>query len=394
MDLMEEVTQSLNESLKAETPAQETVPVQETPAETVAAPEATPITTPVVEPPAPAPSIGMEIYKELGYESPDQLKSSLNELKTKAEEYEKKLPYYSEMEKEFENVIKLTDPMNIFKSEEELNYFLMTQKLGEGKDFGVTQKIVRNDLDKMSDLDVLSLQYQFDSPRFAGQDLECKRTILKQLGVDIEDPEFDIKNPKLEVDKDIQLSRMAQQSREFFNKAKVDVKRPERPDFRKAINDQVLAREAAEKANKEKFNQKAHAWEEKAKGLAPTINKFELTEKNDKNEDVVDFVFTMDEEFQKEIPEMVMHHVLSNGMEPTQENVNYATDLVRRIYISDNWEKLARAHTNQAITKLREQLDKERYNGTDFNTKTAPPGRDEDVNKQVNEQFKTMIGMK
>jgi hypothetical protein len=396
MELFEEVVQDLNQSLKVETPAQETVPETTEPVVTETV-NTEPVVTETVKTETPAPpsqAVGMEIFKELGYESPDQLKSSLNDLKTKAEEYEKKLPYYSELEKEFENIVKLADPMNLFKSEEEYNHFLMTQKLGEGKDFGVTQKIVRNDLDKMSDLDVLSLQYQYDSPRFAGQDLECKRTILKQLGVDIEDPEFDIKNPKLEVDKDIQLSRMAQQSREFFNRAKSDVKKPERPDFRKSIQEQVQAKEAAEKANKERFNQRARTWEEKVKGLTDSAYKFEMTEKNDKNEDVVDFAFTMEDEFKKEMPEMIMHHVLSNGLEPTQENVDAAIDLARRIYISDNWQKLLKAHTNQAVTKLREQLDKERYNGTDFNTRTAPPSRDEDLARKIEEGITKMTGIK
>jgi hypothetical protein len=102
----------------------------------------------------------------------------------------------------------------------------------------------------------------------------------------------------------------------------------------------------------------------------------------------------MEEDFKKEIPETVMHHVLSNGLPPTQENVDYAADLVRRIYISDNYQKLVEAHTNAKLTELREQLDKERYNGTDFNTKTPPPGRDEDLAKKVNDGILKITGIK
>lgn len=400
MDLFEEVQANLNESLKSQetvaTPVATEPVVTPTP-EPVATPtETQPVVTEQVKTETPATQkepVGLEIFKELGYETPDELKSSLNELKAAKEEYEKKLPYYQEVEKEFQNLVDLADPAKFFKTEEEYNNFLISQKLGEGKDFGVTQRIVRNDLSKLSDLDVLSLQYQYDTPRLAGQDTEIKRMILKKLGVDLEEEGFDINNPKLDTGQDIELARMAQQTRDHFNQAKASVQKPERPDFRKKIEEQTQAKAAAEAKRKEDFDKMAHAWEEQTKGIVSSINKIEFMKKNDKNEDVVDFTFTMDEEFQKEIPALVMNHVLSNGLPPTQENVQYAGDLVKRIYISDNYQKLVEAHTNQKLTELREQLDKERYNGTDFNTKTPPPGRDEDLAKKIESGVLKITGL-
>jgi hypothetical protein len=396
-DLFEEVQQNLQEHFKAAAPVQETAPTQEViqPAETVAAPEVIPVTSPVVEPAAPAPSPGTEYYKDLGYESPDHLKSSLNDLKAAKEEYEKKLPYYSELEKEFENFVKIADPMNLFKSEKEYENFLIAQKMGEGKDFGVVQQIIRNDLSVMPDLDVLKLKWRFDTPSLANKsDDRVQKAILEDLGVDIDEPDFKLEEFKPTDSQEIKLARLATLARDQFNQAKASVQKPERPDYKKSLNDQVAAKAEAEKVNKEKFNQMAQTWQEKTKGLGDSISKFEFTEKNDKNEDVVDFVFNMDKEFVEKVPEMIMHHVLSNNLPPTQENVDYAKELVRSIYIAENYEKLAKAHTSQKLAEQREKLDKERYNGKDFNTNTPPPGRDEDLNKSINDGILKITGLK
>jgi hypothetical protein len=400
MDLFEEVQANLNESLKSQeavaTPVATEPVVTPTP-EPVATPtETQPVVTEQVKTEAPATQkepVGLEIFKELGYETPDELKSSLNELKAAKEEYEKKLPYYQEVEKEFQNLVDLADPAKFFKTEEEYNNFLISQKLGEGKDFGVTQRIVRNDLSKLSDLDVLSLQYQYDTPRLAGQDTEIKRMILKKLGVDLEEEGFDINNPKLDTGQDIELARMAQQTRDHFNQAKASVQKPDRPDFRKKIEEQTQAKAAAEAKRKEDFDKMAHAWEGEVKGITETISKIEHKIKNENNEDVVDFVFKVDEEFGKNVPSLVMNYALSNNLPPTQENVKYAGELAQMAYVYDNLWKIAEAYKNQENAKLREQLDKERYNGTDFNTKTPPPGRDEDLAKKIESGVLKITGL-
>jgi hypothetical protein len=406
MDLFEEVSQNLQEHFKASEPvaaSTEATPVTETPVTTEPV-----ITEPVVTEPvkveSPAPPKTEEYYKDLGYESPDHLKSSLTELKQKAEEYEKRLPYFSELEKEFENAMKIMDPLSpsgLFKGDEKkYNTFLKAMKVGEGKDmdnpsvFSVVNRIASTDLDKISDMDVVNLQWQYDAPRFAGSDETIKKEILKQIGVDIEDADFNLETFKLSPGQDLTLSRMAQTAREKFNQAKANVQKPETPDFRKAINDQVAAKAAAEKTNKETFDKMAQSWDEEAKRVAPTLSKIEFVKKNDKNEDVVDFTFEMEKEFQNEIPKMIQNYALSNRLAPTQENVQHAKELVKSVYISENYQKLVEAHTNAKLTELRDQLDKERYNGKDFNTATPPPGREDDVNKLLNDGIIKMTGLK
>lgn len=399
MDLFEEVQANLNESLKS----QETVA---TPAatETVASPTPEPSvkTEPVVTEPVKTETpttikepVGLEIFKELGYETPDELKSSLNELKAAKEEYEKKLPYISELEKTLEEVVKQQDPLNLFGSEEEYEKFLIAQKLGVGgKDFGVVQQIIRNDLTAMSDLDLLKLKWRYDTPSLANKsDEKVYKAILEDLGVDVEDPDFKLTEFKLTDSQEIKLARAATMARDQFNQAKSGVEKPQRLDVKKTVQDQVAARQAAEAKRKEDFDKMAHAWEGEVKGITETISKIEHKIKNENNEDVVDFVFKVDEEFGKNVPSLVMNYALSNNLPPTQENVKYAGELAQMAYVYDNLWKIAEAYKNQENAKLREQLDKERYNGTDFNTKTPPPGRDEDLAKKIESGVLKITGL-
>ena len=400
---MEEVRENLNKSLGGSAPPAEPQ-VNEPdvkPNEPTEPPKPEPVVEPVTEPVATEPpevkKEPVEYYKEYGFNNPDEFKSSFNDWKTKAEEYEQKKPYIEELEKSLDELVKTIDPLNMFKGDEkEYENFLIAQKIGQGKDMGVVQQIIRNDLSTMSDLDILKLKWRYDTPSLANKsDDRVQKAILEDLGVDIEDPEFKLEEFKPTDSQEIKLARLATLARNEFNQAKANIEKPERVDVKKKIEEQTQAKLAAEKAREEKFNKMAQDWQEMVKGVAESeITKFEHKMKNDKNEEVTDFVFEMDADYKKAIPEMIMSHVLSNGMEPTKENFDFATNLVRTIYRSENFERYAEAYANKKLTELREQLDKERYNGTDFNTKTAPPGKDADLGQKLTTFVTQKLGIK
>lgn len=371
------ITQATTEPVKTTEQAGEPVKTVEpvTSGEPVKAVEPANTQEPVSDP-------AVEFYKRFGLEGEEQLKSSLNELesfrKTKSD-FESKETYFNELERQFEEMVKQTDQSSLFSSEDEYKNFLIAQKIGQGKDFGVVQKIIRTDLGKLDDLDVLSLKDQFDIPKYAGRDEMIKRAILEGIGVDVGSDDFKVDQYREHItpEQELKLARLANDARNFFNVNKSDVKIPDKIDYKQKIQERIQQRQ-------ERVTQTAKAWEEISKKIVDTASQIKVFDRNEKGEEVVDFVYDVDAEFKKEIPEIATTYAVNNNLEPTPENVKAVNDLLLNAYWAENKDKIVRAYKNEALTKLREQLDKERYNGQPINKTEAPPDRKPDDNDEIN----------
>lgn len=355
------------------------------PAETQEAPpvqqETEPVTQPSVTPPSVQPP-DVDFYKRYGFEKEDDLKSSLTELETRRQEaieFEKEKAYYKELEQNYEELIKKEDQSSLFANEDEYRNFLVAQKIGQGKDFGVVQKIIRSNLDQMDELEVVSLKEQYDIPKFAGRDDRVKKALLEEIGVDINDPEFKLENykEKLTEEQDLKLSRLANQARQFFNQSKSGVQLPEKVDYKQKINERLQQRQ-------QRVEQLNKTWQETAKGIAESASQVKFVEKNDKGEVVDEFIYDVDAEFKQNIPDIINQYAVSNNVEPTPENVKAVTELLMNAYKVANWEKMLKSARNEARTQVREQLDKERFNGQPINKTEAPPDRKPDENDEIN----------
>jgi len=368
-----EAVQQATTQLTTPPPAQETAPAQEVKTEQVAAPE---VKTEPVAPQAPQVDPSVELLKRFGYDNEDDLKSSLTELNT----FKQKESFYRELEQQYEELAKKEDPLSLFANEEEYKNFLTAQKMGvnQGKDFGVVQKIVRTNMDQMDDLDVLSLKDQYDIPKFAGKDDKVKKALLEEIGVDVNDENFKLDHYKehLTEEQDLKLARLANQARQFFNQNKADVKIPERVDYKQKIQERLQQRQ-------DRFNQLNTAWKEQANRIAESSNQVKYVEKNEKGEVVDEFVYDVDAEFKQSIPEIVNNYAVTNNVEPTPENVKAVTELMMNAYKVANWEKMLKSARNEARTQVREQLDKERFNGQPINKTEAPPDRKPDETDEI-----------
>lgn len=357
---------------EAKPPVEATPPVI-APVESPKPVEQTKTPEPVVVPPAPAPAPEPS-YKKYGFESEEELTSSLNELKT----YRERQAFYSELENDYEQLAKTSDPSSAFANDDEYKIFLTAQKMGQGKDFGVVQKIIRSDLNQMDDLDVLSLKDQYDIPRYAGKDDKAKRAILGDLGIDTSgDFQLDHYKESLSEEQELKLARMAHQAREAFNQGKANVQLPEKVDYKVKIQEKLKQRQ-------DHFNELGQKWNDVSPKIADTMGQIKFVDKNDKGEVVDDFSYDIDQEFRSEIPTYVSNYAMTNNVEPTPENVKGITELLFNAYKVANWDTIMRSARNQARTQVREQLDKERFNGQPINKTEAPPDRKPDEADEIN----------
>jgi hypothetical protein len=355
------------------------------PTETPVVEQAPQQTEPVTQPSVTQPSVSdpaVEFYKRYGFDKEDDLKSSLTELETRRQEaieFEKERAYNKELEQNYEELIKKEDQSSLFANEDEYRNFLIAQKIGQGKDFGVVQKIIRSNLDQMDELDVVSLKEQYDIPKFAGRDDRVKKALLEEIGVDINDPEFKLENykEKLTEEQDLKLSRLANQARQTFNQAKSGVQLPEKVDYKQKINERLQQRQ-------QRVEQLNKTWHETARGIAESASQVKFVDKNDKGEVVDEFIYDVDAEFKQNIPDIINQYAVSNNVEPTPENVKAVTELLMNAYKVANWDKMLRSARNEARTQVREQLDKERFNGQPINKTEAPPDRKPDENDEIN----------
>lgn len=338
---------------------------------------------------APQTDPATEYFKKFGFKDEEEVKSSLNELNTLREASVKRAEddrYYQELEKAYEELAS-KDESSLFGSPEEYKNFLIAQKLGLNRDHGVVQKIIRSNLDQLDDLEVLSLRDQYDIPRFAGKDDKVKRALLEEIGVDINDPEFKLETYRehLTEDQDLRLARMANQTRDVFNQAKGDVKIPERVDPKVKLQDRI-------KQQEEGLNQLVKSWRDNADKVSQEAVKVSFVDKNDKGEVVDEFHYDVDKEFKESIPDIVDNFITQNRVQYTQENVKAVTKLILDAYKVQNLDKIIRAARNEARTTLREQIDKQRFNGQSINTATAPPNQQVNPNDEINSVAKLLAG--
>lgn len=386
-------------------------PPQVSATEVGAIPEPATETAPV-ETPAPTSIKIDEINSWLGsqnishsIQSEDELKtifSSLNEL----ESYKKKADEFSSLKEvhdlvidEFKKHIEANDPIKQFGSADAYKAELTARALSKGSASEpvkfISSRIAQSDLNSLSDLDVVSLGWQYDAPKFAGKDDDIKKAIMKELGV--EDSLLEEYAPgdiNLSPDQELKLSRLAVQERDRFNAVKTKVEVPAQRDFDSLINEKITKRGEEIKATQERIAAMKQGWTNEANRLAGLISTVEIVDKGEDGSNVVDFSFEVDAEFKKEIPGMVLNYALQNNLQPTQENVQAVAELVKGVYQLKSRETIFRAYKKEIESKLREQFGKDQHNARPLNTAEAPLKGDLTNEEVVNLAAKSILGIK
>jgi hypothetical protein len=302
------------------------------------------------------------------FEKEDDIKTIFEKV-DKIPEYEEKISKIQELEKKNEDfefykneVQKLADaynPLNAFGGNEKAykDYTTM-QQIGQGKDPGVVQKVVQTDLDKMSDLDVLSLQAQFNAPTLAGQGDAIKKAILEQNNVEM-DEDFNINGDiNLTASQKINIATQAAQARNTLNTLKNSVEIPKHEDVKQQIEQKLQER-------KDFIEKSTDFFKTEGKRLSEDFKKLEKD----------DFVFDVPQEFRDKLPEYVTQYALNNNIEPTKENMEKVANEVKTAFEIQYREQIAKSMIKDALTKQEKEFMDKYENNQEFNKKDPPENK-------------------
>lgn len=371
----------------AETPPEAT-PAPETPAAETPPAEAPPAETP---PEAPAWDFKLDEFNKrygLDFKDEDNLKSffekgsKLSEIETELNGLKEQLPYYQEVEQTLRDFVDTNDPIKVYGSEEAYKDALAIRKLSqEGRNEAVVTKAIKSNLGAMSDLDVLTMKKEFDSPSVVGETEAIKRSILRSVGVDIDEWEkenekrYDVNNPDLTPEQKVGIAGMADMARNEIRSLKSSIEVPEYKSPLEGLKEKI-------KQDQEASEKRVQDWEKQGDRLTSEFSKIEKFSKDKEGKDIVDFVYEIDPSFKSDIKQMVVDYAKERGLEPTQENVDEVKKLVLFTYLTDNWEKVLDAYGTERESRVVTKVDQEIHNPAPVNKEEAPPTKEaEDVDK-------------
>ena len=376
------------------TPAPET-PVVETPsAETPPAQETPPVETP---PETPAWDFKLDEFNKrygLDFKDEDNLKSffekgsKLSEIETELNGLKEQLPYYQEVEQTLRDFVDTNDPIKVYGSEEAYKDALAIRKLSqEGRNEAVVTKAIKSNLGTMSDLDVLTMKKEFDSPSVVGETEAIKRSILRSVGVDIDewekenDKRYDVNTPDLTPEQKVGIASMADIARNEIRSLKSSIEVPEYKSPLEGLKEKI-------KQDQETRDKRVQDWEKQGDRLTSEFSKIEKRSKDKEGKDIVDFVYEIDPSFKSDIKQMVVDYAKERGIEPTQENVAEVKKLIKSTYLAEdgNLEKLLDAYGTERESRVIEKTDSTIHNPTPINKDDAPPTKEAEDADKFNEK--------
>lgn len=364
-----------------ETPKQETQtpkPEDKKPEETPKAEETkeTPKETPKGEEPKETPKETPGEWKfdtesfnkafETQYDSPDTLKEDLKSLSELREKYTQLEGEREDISKKYEELQKALDPMQYFVNEDEYKRQLILKKYGEEVNPAALNRIVSTDMSQLSDIDALVLGELVRNPNVVGGEAGARELVYDQLGIDPEDSPSEWTT--LQKNK---IASAAVSIRTSLNKLK-DVEIPAKVDFEA----QSAAKKEELEAKREEITKK---WETETNKILGDFKEFKIQDKVDGKETDV-FTFAVPDEFKSGAKADVLEFMVENGLEPTQENIERASQYVQERFVRENFQNMLLSYGKDVEAKVAEKKDREVNN-------PEPP---KDTTKPVEEGDKEM----
>lgn len=361
--------------------------------------QAAPQTSPVEEPPTPAtdPADWFDLTRlneRFGteFKSEDDIKALISSL-TDNQELISKRDYYKELEETLQAVVDQASQM--YGSKEGFAARYKIEHLSQGKDAGVVSRIVTSDIDKLSELEALALRLQYLSPSLADKPDKVVKGLLKEYGVDIDDPDFNPDN--IEISDPQQLVRLAQHGADAksYLKNLVDgVQVPEIKDFKSEVQAKVAEKQKA-LAEQEAARQKlADQWTGKVKDITDQLKTIEFKRKDKDGNETVKFTYDVPQDFVKSLIPYLSKYAVDNGYDLTQENVAKVQSELVQFVKEEHIDELMDAYASHVSSKIKDEVDNKVHNNKPINQTEAPADHVKSYEDQVNEQFLRQLGMK
>jgi hypothetical protein len=283
----------------------------------------------------------------------------LEERKAKDEEYQTLMDYIQQNEGKY-------DPLNsVFKGDKEAmkRYFVAESLKQNGYNKSVVDRVMGADLDQMDSMDVIILGRQLKSKRLIGKDESIKRNVLREVGVDVDNEEFNIRDMKLTSDQQADLDAEADEVASEIRRAIDSVQIPETADPIKKILETT-------KTRKESQQQLHEAWtgQEATDKLKEKLDilKFE--------HEGYEFKYKMSDAEKTSLLKEIALDAAIQGKEVNEENLKLYSEAAKQRFASRNLGKLFSAAAKQIQLKSKEQIEKDVYSGKKADIAREKPG--------------------
>lgn len=395
-----EAANAYNEMLGVGKPTEveaQPAPTAEQPVEPVTPqePPVTPQETPPAEaPPAPVADDWFDISKinsRLEYEFKDEndLKEKIRSLKEN-EEYLKKKDYYSELDKlvqEYQNQFSDESLIKTFGSKENFDRHVILQTLSQSMPPSIAAAVVGTDLSKVDNLHAMYLEAVARDPNLlaVADEPTIKKGLLKRVGVDISDPEFDLAKyqdaAKVNPDAMIGLSMGATNAKSFMKGLMDEAAKniPVQKDFKQEFEQRVSEQRAT-------IQKRTDSWATKAKEMAEQFKEFKIMEKDAQGNDVVDFTFAVPKEFSDSLANYVVNYAVQNGMDVTPETVANIQSEIQDAFEDRYKRQILKAYTEEKVAKVKADLDNKIHNNRPISTQEAPEGHVNQYEEELKKQ--------
>ena len=219
-------------------------------------------------------------------------------------------------------------------------------------DPGVVMRLLRNDKEKLADLDLLAYDMLVQSPRTIGGLEGARKTIAKKYEVDLDTPEgeWDMVSRNM-------MMMDARNAEQRIAQMKSDIKLPV-----------VKSPEAVEAERTEAVQKIKSQW-------APYVNDITSFDKLVVPGDDGATMLEMEipKAFRDTLPEYVNGVIEQTGLEPNPENLKEIVDYRNRTFIYDYLPKILEVYGNNIRSEIEKKYAALLNNTTPPNTTVAPP---------------------
>jgi len=288
---------------------------------------------------------------ETNFESEETLKSSLkrltelkdlDDLRTSKGELETKL---KDLEKANQEVRESFNPKELFASEDEYKRQMILKHYGDAVNSEVLGKIVSG-LEKVTDLETLALGQMLQTPGIDGGNEGALAVVLKKLGIESNDPEdWD------QVTRN-QIKIAAQAERKVMSKLVTDVDIP-------AWDSLDKVKEKQSEVNSQKLAESTQTWSGVIEKELGGLTEFDVKATNEKGEKETILSYGVDSDFKGAIKEAAVQFAVSQGMEPSRENLEKAIGFVQERFIVQNLTGMIQSAIKNTEAEVSERLKKE-----------------------------------
>lgn len=307
-----------------------------------------------------------EKYKT-DFKSDDDFKTVL-EKATKASALEEQLKELEALKADLDFYKENSDPLKDFASEDDYKV-QQFKKAHPDKDASLAYKVFTADLDKLSDLDVLT-QYEMLNTDVEGGEAGAKELVAQQFALDLETDPSEWSTLARN-----QLKKAANVVRKELKEMKDSYKVPEKVDL-------AAKRQADQEALAKHTESITKAWEEVLPKALNEIKEIEINDldKDGKAEPLMKYV--IDDETKKALGEEAKKILLANNAEVTPETGKWVDQYVKERYVISQLPKILKAYATTLTAEIDEKKDIETHNPVVVKNEVRPESVEDEETKR------------